>query len=118
MKLFLAVLFALSVSVIANAQNISATLKGYFSTSKKDALYSSIYFDGEGHVLINDNYAGEYFQKEDCVYVFPDKSVFDLFFSIEMTLSIRFEQVIATGMIKLNLPSAEPIVNPLSIQFP
>ena len=76
MKRCLGILFSLSVSVIANAQNISATLKGYFSTSKKDALYSNIYFDGEGHVLINDNYAGEYFQKEDYVYVFPDKSVF------------------------------------------
>ena len=76
MKRSLGILFSLSVSVIANAQNISTTLEGYFSTSKKDAMYSSVYFDGKGHVLINDNYAGEYFQKDDYVYVFPDKSVF------------------------------------------
>ena len=76
MKLFLGILFSLSVNMITNGQEISNSLEGYYSTSKKDALYSSIYFDGKGHVLINDNFSGEYFQKDDFVYVFPDKSVF------------------------------------------
>ena len=58
------------------AQNISNHLSGYFKNSKKDALYSSIYLNGKGHAIISDAYPGEYFQLDNTLYVFPDKSVF------------------------------------------
>jgi len=76
MKKILGAFFILALNLISNAQTISNSLNGYFSTSKKDALYTSIHFDGKGHALINDGFSGEYFQLDDMVYVFPDKSVF------------------------------------------
>lgn len=75
MKKFTILVLALA-SFAVNAQTISNNLSGYFQNSKKDALYSSIYLDGKGHAIISDSFSAEYFQKEDTLYVFPDKSVF------------------------------------------
>ena len=58
------------------AQNISNNLSGYFQNTEKDALYTSLYLNGDGHALINDGFPATYFQKEQTLYVFPDKSVF------------------------------------------
>lgn len=58
------------------AQNISNNFSGYFKNTKKDNLYSSIHFNGDGHAIINDAYPAEYFVQDNLLYVFPDKSVF------------------------------------------
>lgn len=63
-------------SLCLSAQTISNNISGYFKTSSKDALYESIYLDGKGHAIISDSFPAEYFQKDDVLYVFPDKSVF------------------------------------------
>ena len=76
MKGLLGILFSLASCFITNAQTITNTLKGYYSTSKNNVIYSTFYFDGHGHVLINGNFPGEYFQKDDKLYVFPNKNVF------------------------------------------
>lgn len=64
------------VSISVKAQSISNNISGYFKSSGKDVLYESVYLDGKGHALINDSFPAEYFQKDDFLYVFPDKSVF------------------------------------------
>jgi len=66
----------LLTGAIVNAQAPSNTIEGYFKSSKKDALYTSIHLDGKGHALINDGFQAEYVQNGDKLYVFPDKSVF------------------------------------------
>lgn len=71
------ILFLLLIaSISVNAQNISNNLTGYFKTNNEDALYTSIHLNGNGHALISDGFSAEYFQKDDTLYVFPDKSVF------------------------------------------
>ena len=72
---FKLVLFSL-IGFTCYAQNISNNINGYFKNTKKDNLYSSIHFNGDGHAIINDAYAAEYFIQDDLLYVFPDKSVF------------------------------------------
>lgn len=58
------------------AQNFSNSLKGYYSNTKENELYSSIYLNGDGHALINEAYLAEYVQIDNKIYLFPDKSVF------------------------------------------
>lgn len=70
-------LFAL-LSFNVFSQNITNSLSGYYKNSNKNDLYSSFYFDGKGHTIINDLFQAEYFQKDDELYIFPDKSVFIL----------------------------------------
>ena len=67
-------LFSLSVF----SQNITNSLNGYYTNSVENDLYSSFSFDGKGHVIINDLFQGEYFQKDNKLFIFPDKSVFIL----------------------------------------
>lgn len=74
-KTIMIVVTALSMHGIT-AQNISNHLSGYFKNNTKDGLYSSIYLDGRGHAIISDAYSAEYFQLDNTLYVFPDKSVF------------------------------------------
>ena len=66
------------ITVNIFAQKSTNTLEGYFKNNNDDDLYTSIYLDGKGHALINEAYEAEYFQREDLLYVFPDKSVFIL----------------------------------------
>ena len=66
------------ITVNIFAQKSTNTLEGYFKNNNNDDLYTSIYLDGKGHALINEAYEAEYFQREDLLYVFPDKSVFIL----------------------------------------
>lgn len=73
----LTILFTL-ITLNVCAQKITNTLEGYFKNTKENELYNSIYLDGKGHALINNSYQAEYFQKDDRLYLFPDKSVFIL----------------------------------------
>lgn len=66
----------LAITYTTSAQNSTNSLSGYYKVTKKDALYTSIHLDGNGHALISDSFQAEYFQKDDLLYVFPDKSVF------------------------------------------
>lgn len=76
MKRILSTLVIIALPALTSAQNISNSLEGYYKSNKKDALYTSFYFDGKGHVLISDSYNAEYVVVDKTVYVFPDKSVF------------------------------------------
>lgn len=65
-------------SFSAFSQNITNSLNGYYVNANENDLYSSFYFDGKGHAIINDAFQAEYFQKDNKLFVFPDKSVFIL----------------------------------------
>lgn len=64
------------LTTLVSAQSITNSLKGYYKSTSKNDLYTSFYFNGDGHALINDGYPAEYVQVENIVYLFPDKSVF------------------------------------------
>ena len=66
------------LSFSALAQNITNSLNGYYINTNENDLYSSFYFDGKGHAIINDSFQAEYFQKDNKLFVFPDKNVFIL----------------------------------------
>lgn len=59
-----------------SAQKISNELHGYFKASSDTALYEYFSFDGNGTVDITGMGNGYYFQKDDSLIVYPDKSIF------------------------------------------
>lgn len=69
-------LLGLMLTTIVSAQSITNSLKGYYKNTSKNDLYTSFYFNGDGHALINDGYPAEYLQVDNFVYLFPNKSVF------------------------------------------
>lgn len=75
---FFYVLCLLMVSGIQvlSAQKISNELHGYFKASSDTALYEYFSFDGNGTVDITGMGNGYYFQKDDSLIVYPDKSIF------------------------------------------
>jgi hypothetical protein len=73
--LFLATVFIASSLF---AQEVTNTLSGTFKSKKKDDLYSPLVFDGKGKVLIGefDEVGNEYFERNDSVVVFVEKTFF------------------------------------------
>ena len=73
--LFLATIF---IAITLSAQQVTNTLEGVFTTKAKDELYNPLKFDGKGKVTINefgeDGY--EFFERNDSVIIFVDKTVF------------------------------------------
>lgn len=61
---------------VASGQKISNELQGYFKASYDTAMYEYFTFDGNGRVDIMGMGNGYYFQKEDSLIVYPDKSIF------------------------------------------
>ena len=66
------------IATTLSAQQITNTLSGTFKTKAKDELYNPLKFDGKGKVTINefgeDGY--EFFERNDSVIIFVDKTVF------------------------------------------
>ncbi len=59
-----------------SAQKITNELQGYFKASSDTAMYGYFTFDGNGRVDIMGMGNGYYFQKNDSLIVYPDKSIF------------------------------------------
>jgi hypothetical protein len=59
-----------------SAQKITNDLQGYFKASSDTAMYEYFTFDGNGRVDIMGMGNGYYFQKDDSLIVYPDKSIF------------------------------------------
>jgi hypothetical protein len=76
-KLFyvLCLLMVSSIQVVSG-QKITNELHGYFKASSDTALYEYFSFDGNGTVDITGMGNGYYFQKDDSLIVYPDKSIF------------------------------------------
>ncbi|MGE9310348.1 hypothetical protein ACLOAU_01785 [Niabella sp. CJ426] len=63
-------------SFTLSAQKITNALHGYFKASSDTAMYEYFTFDGNGRVDITGIGNGYYFQKDDSLIVYPDKSIF------------------------------------------
>ncbi|WP_114793294.1 hypothetical protein U0035_04235 [Niabella yanshanensis] len=61
---------------VLSAQKITNELQGYFKASSDTAMYEYFTFDGNGRVDIMGIGNGYYFQKDDSLIVYPDKSIF------------------------------------------
>ncbi|CAM3301279.1 hypothetical protein [Empedobacter stercoris] len=75
-KIFLlTALFAVSTLF---AQQVTNTLEGVFTTKSKDELYNPLKFDGKGKVTITefDEEGYEFFERNDSVVIFVEKTVF------------------------------------------
>lgn len=73
----LLLLISLLTSIGIDAQTLSNNLKGSYTSNDKTTMYSSLHFDGNGKVKIND-YEEEYifYEKNDSLYVIVDKTPF------------------------------------------
>ncbi|GAB3009788.1 hypothetical protein GCM10027051_08730 [Niabella terrae] len=65
-----------SVFFYGRSQTFSNRLEGRFEAAGGTALYQYFIFDGKGSVDIMGFNDGYYFQKDDTLIVFPDKSLF------------------------------------------
>ncbi|MGC4234726.1 MAG: hypothetical protein QM594_17230 [Niabella sp.] len=59
-----------------SAQKVTNELQGYFKAVSDSTLYDYFSFDGNGTVDIVGLGTGYYFQKDDTLIVYPDKSIF------------------------------------------
>lgn len=76
MKYFLITIFFVAAALTASAQTISNKLQGYFALSSDNSMYEYFNFHGNGKVDISGWGDGYYFQVNDTVIVYPDKSLF------------------------------------------
>ncbi|MFT4093108.1 MAG: hypothetical protein QM640_05665 [Niabella sp.] len=68
--------FFAGISSGLSAQKITNEIQGYFKAASDTALYDYFAFDGNGSVDIVGLGTGYYFQKDDTLIVYPDKSIF------------------------------------------
>lgn len=100
-------------AVSALGQAVSNSLSGSYVNGDPKAMYSSIAFDGKGHAVINDSFQAEYFQKDDVLYILPDKSVF--IFKVEKNQLKGHSSWVEENTFK---PSDPTIVLEESVSFP
>ncbi len=66
------------VAISLFAQEVTNTMQGTFNTKAKDELYNPLVFDGKGKVTITefDENGYEFFERNDSVIIFVEKTVF------------------------------------------
>lgn len=77
MKLFTS-LIIMCCTIVAYSQTVSNNLIGNYNAKNKKSLYSSLQFDGNGKVNINEMDEYEFFERNDSIIILVDKTVFVL----------------------------------------
>lgn len=64
--------------MLSFGQNPTNTLSGLFKNTSKKSLYSTLDFDGKGKVKISDSNLYDYFERNDSIVIFVDRTQFIL----------------------------------------